>query len=112
MINTLTNYVKNSSKNTFDLDASGYIIKLENNEPIGKYDYFLTGNLGKNGTEKLIKKFNNVCQNEECTFIVNQYAYDSKLYSQYNYKLHEYVIKNYHYLETIKDLGLKVYRNY
>ena len=111
-INILSSYVKNNGKNTFSIDDSGYLIKLENNDQIGRYDYFLTGNVGKNGEEKLIKDFNNICQKENCTFILNDYAYNSNEYTQYNRKLHEYVVNNYKYSETIKEVGLQVYRNY
>ena len=111
-INILSTYVKNNGKNTFMIDDAGYLIKLENEEPIGKYDYFLTGNVGKNGEEKLINDFNKICQNEKCTFILNNYAYSKEKYTQYNRKLHEYVVNNYEYSETIKVVGLKVYRNY
>ena len=111
-INILTSYVKNNGKNTFIIDHSGYLVKLELQEPIGNYDYFLTGNVGKNGEDRFIKDFNKICQKEKCTFIVNEYAYKSNIYSQYNYKLHEYVTKNYQYSETINGVGLKVYRNY
>lgn len=111
-INILTTFAKNNGKNTFDLDASGYLIKLENGIPIDKHDYFLTGNIGKKGSNKLIADFNDICKEEKCTFIINQYAYDTQIYSQYNRKLHEYVVNNYKYSETIEGVGLQVYRNY
>ena len=92
------------------INSSGYILKLEANIPINKYDMLLNGNIGKNGTNRIINDFNQICKKEQCSFWVNNSNYETKDYNQYNKELHEYVVNNY-----IKDedmLGFTIYRNY
>lgn len=110
-INKLTAYVSKSDDNTYIIEGSGYLVKLELNKPIGKYDFFLNGNVGKNGSSKIIKTFDEKCRIEKCTFIVNKYAYATKDYSQqYNKELHRYVVNNYQEVDEI--IGLTVYNNH
>ena len=106
----LASKLKESDKNTFLLNSSGYVIKLEASIPIGKYDMLLTGNTGKNGTNRIIKEFDTLCSKEKCSFWVSKSTYETTEYNQYDKKLHEYVINNYQEHEDI--LGLTVYRNY
>ena len=109
-LNTITTYIKNSDKETYIIDDYGYLFKLELSLPLGKYDYFLLGNLGKNGNKQIIDYFDKTCRQESCTFIVNQKDYNSKEYTQYNKYIHEYIINNYEYIEDIQNLS--VYRNH
>ena len=109
-IRYLASKLKNSDKNTFLINSSGYILKLEANIPINKYDMLLNGNIGKNGTNRIINDFNKICKKDKCSFWVNNSNYETKEYNQYNKELHEYVVNNY-----IKDedmLGFTIYRNY
>ena len=109
-INMLTNYVKNGDKNTFIIDSPGYLVKLELGRKIDKYDLTLTGNLGKNGTSRVINELDEKCKVEKCTFILNDYSYSSSVYTQYNKTIHKYVIDNYH--ADAKVSGLSIYNNH
>jgi len=106
----LSNRLKKSDKNTFLINSSGYILKLEASIPIGKYDMLLTGNSGKDGTNVIINNIKNICENEKCSFWVNESSYETTEYNQYDKKLHEYIVNNYNKYEDV--LGITIYRNY
>ena len=105
----LSNYYKNCNGETFFINSSGYIMKLESNKPISKYDMLLNGNNGKNGNKKNINEIKKICKTNNCYFWLNNDMYNTKNYTQYNKELHKYIIENYKYKEKI--LGLDIYHN-
>ncbi|MBQ8682004.1 MAG: hypothetical protein IJ509_03745 [Bacilli bacterium] len=55
----------------FILGHFSYLIKLNNNMPINKFDLINEGNMGYNGTQKYIDEIDNYCKEEKCVFIIN-----------------------------------------
>lgn len=109
-INSLSNYLKKSNDRVFIIDKYAYLIKLNENIPITKYDLLNNGNFGKDGPHKIINDFEEICNKEECTFLLYKYATIKIDYSQYNQEIYSYIINNYN--ETDKILGLSIYKNY
>lgn len=55
-IKTVNHYIQNEEKEVYILDASAAIFKIPMDRYDKHYDLFLKGNLGRNGTEKLIEE--------------------------------------------------------
>ncbi|MBQ2872928.1 MAG: hypothetical protein IJE89_02905 [Bacilli bacterium] len=110
-IKSISNYIKNNNnKKIFIVDMSAYLIKLEANIPINKYDLLNDGNLGKDGQYKIIKDFQDICDNEECTFLLRKEELTDKELSQYNQEIYKYIIEN--TKEKGEIHGLSIYKNY
>lgn len=109
-IKDVSNYLKNNQEKIFIIDMSAYLIKLEANLPINKYDLLNDGNLGKNGQYKIINDFKNICQKEKCTFLLRKEELTDKELSQYNQEIYSYIIDNYKEKGEIHELT--IYKNY
>lgn len=109
-INIISEYIKNIDERVFIIDEYAYLIKLEINEPIDKYDLLNDGNLGKNGEKKIIQEIANICIKEKCTFLLNKKEVNNENYSQYNQDIYKYIIEN--YKESDNIIGLTIYKNY
>ena len=108
--NTITNYIENSPNKVFIIDTYAYLIKLNTNIPITKYDLLNNGNLGKAGQAKIVSEINTICKKEKCDFLLDKYAATHPKYTQYNQEIYKYIIDN--YKEDGKILGLSIYKNY
>ena len=108
-INIYTDYLNKNNHNTFIIDSYAYLIKLNTNIPINKYDLLNNGNLGKNGEYKIINEFDSLCKKEECTFILNKEMINPPKFSQYNKEIYSYIDNNYKEIGSI--LNLTVYKN-
>ena len=106
-IKDISNYLKyNSNEKIFVIDMSAYLIKLEANLPIDKYDLLNDGNLGKDGQYKIINDFKNICQKEKCTFLLRKEELTNKELSQYNQEIYEYIIDNYKEKGEVNELTI------
>ncbi len=105
------NYISNipSNYNLYIISSHAYLLKLETNLPINKYDLLNKGNLGSRGYSKIITEIDNNCQNNLCLFLI----YDKKGYKdcQYDTAIIKYITDNYTYYEDIPDTPLKAYIN-
>lgn len=72
-----------------------YLIKLELDIPINKYDLINNGNMGYKGAYKYIEEIDKTCSKKKCLFIVNDAELSTKLYTQTNRDILLYVMKNY-----------------
>jgi hypothetical protein len=100
VIKDIKNYLKNKEEKIFVINQWAYLIKLESNLPINKYDLLNNGNLGKNGEHKIINKISNICEKEKCIFLLNK----SELHennSQYNKKILQYINDTYYEIGMI-----------
>ena len=109
-INEVTEYLKNSEEKVYIIDVYAYLIKLNANEKIDKYDLLNNGNLGKNGEKVIIKELDNYCKKNKCKFLIYKAAINNRQYSQYNQEIYSYIIDNYD--EKDKVLNLTIYSNY
>ena len=100
VINEIKNYIKEKEEKVFIIDEWAYLIKLEANLPINKYDLLNNGNLGKNGEYKIINDINQICQKEKCIFLLDrQQLYENN--SQYNEKILQYINNTYYEIGMI-----------
>ena len=111
-IKTISNYIKNTQNELYIISRNAYLLKLESNKPINKYDLLNNGNLGKNGEIKIINEIKQNCINKKCIFLVaeNELIEDTK--SQYNRDIINYIINNYSIKENIKNTNMIVYSNF
>lgn len=72
-----------------------YIMKLNHEIPITKYDIINNGNMGYNGANRYIEEIDNYCKNNKCLFIINDQEESISITIQTNMKILEYVQKNY-----------------
>lgn len=72
-----------------------YLIKLNNNFRINKFDIINNGNMGYNGAEKYIKELESTCKIKKCLFILNDTEITTKKNIQTNREILKYVTNNY-----------------
>ena len=87
------------------LDNNIYYVKLEHNIPINKFDLFLNGNNGYDGTNKLKEKIKNM--KKKTLFIVDERVFLKKgqdKFDQTNFELIEFVINNYEKIDSINEM--------
>ena len=83
------NKIKSNYENIyFFLDDKAYLIKLDINYPITKYDLINNGNLGYNGEKKYIRSLDNICKKESCIFFIGNNK--NTLISQTNKNIIDY----------------------
>lgn len=93
-INNIKQYLKNKNEKIFIINEWAYLLKLETNMPINKYDLLNNGNIGKDGELKIINEISKICQEEKCIFLLNKNEIYTKT-SQYNDKILKYINDTY-----------------
>ena len=73
-----------------------YLIKLNNDLPINKYDLINNGNMGYHGSEKYLKEIDTYCKENRCIFIMNDSEATISKTIQTNREILSYVGSNYH----------------
>ena len=108
--NYITTYLKNVSSNydIYIFDYSSYILKIESNIPINKFDLINNGNMGYKGHFKYIEEIDDNCNNNKCLFFLNSDLLNNND-TQINSDIIKYVVDNYKYKEKL--LFLDVYEN-
>lgn len=86
-----------------------YIIKLDLDIPINKFDLINNGNMGYNGANKYLKELKENCSKKKCLFIVNENEYDTDNYIQTNQEILALPINNYRKIYSTTVYG--VYAN-
>ena len=109
-IETIKDYIENQDGRIFIVDVSAYLVKLESNQTIDKFDLLNDGNLGSYGEKKIINEMDTICKKQKCTYLLNQVEIENEKYSQYNQDIYKYIVKNYKKTDSI--IGLSVYTNY
>lgn len=72
-----------------------YLMKLNINIPVTKYDIINDGNMGYNGANRYIEEIDNYCKDNKCVFIINDNEEDLSKTVQTNIKILNYVKNNY-----------------
>ena len=97
VINDVGNYILDNvddyGDNIFIFSSRAYLIKLNINVKINKYDLILNGNMGYNGDERIIKEVNDICSDEKCLFIIDPSEFD--INNQLNKNIINYVEDGY-----------------
>ena len=97
VINEVGNYILDNvddyGDNIFIFSTRAYLIKLNINVKINKYDLILNGNMGYNGDKRIIKEINDICSDEKCLFIIDPSEFD--INNQLNKNIINYVEEEY-----------------
>ena len=94
-VNSIGNFIeKYPDYELYIFGNNSYIIKLEYNLPINKFDLINNGNMGYKGEDKYIKDIEKNCANNNCLFIIDENELKRTDYTQVNKKILNYVIKN------------------
>lgn len=112
-LDTIITYLDdNKDKKIFIINKNSYLIKLEANLPITKYDLLNDGNLGSSGSTGIINEIENICKNNQCEFLLDEKEVftQNHEYSQYNTSIMKYIYYKYPKKDTILDLS--IYKNY
>ena len=72
-----------------------YLVKLNNNIPINKYDLINDGNMGYDGANKYMSEIDKYCKSNDCIFFINNRELELTENVQTNKKILEYVVNNY-----------------
>jgi len=92
----VNDYVERYDKHKlFTFGSFSYLIKLNLDIPINKYDLINDGNMGYNGAENYVKEINDYCELNKCMFIINDYEEDISKYVQTNKQILDYVKEKY-----------------
>lgn len=103
---TIINYINNQSYDyLFNFNTLSFLIKIELNDKINKYDLINNGNMGYKGDIKIINEVNSMCKNNKCIFIL-----DHTTKGQTNKNITNFVKNNYQKKDTI-DI-FTIYSNY
>ena len=87
-----SNYVKeNSNKNIFIFEFFAYMVKLDADVPITKYDLINRGNMGHDDL-LFLKEIDKICKSEGCVILTDFYEFNLK-YTQFRKEYLEYVKK-------------------
>ena len=100
-IKIITNYIKINKDNIFIIDPNAYLLKLESNIPLTKYDLLNDGNLGKNGHKKIIEKIDKYCKNNKCLFLMRKEEINNNTLSQTNQEIITYIANTYKEISNI-----------
>lgn len=95
-INSAKEYIdKYDDYTPFIFGRISYLMKLNINIPVTKYDIINDGNMGYNGANKYIEEIDNYCKDNKCVFIINDNEEDLSKTVQTNIKILNYVKNNY-----------------
>ena len=108
VINDLKKYILSKEEKIFIINQRAYLIKLEANLPINKYDLLNDGNLGKAGEYKIIKEITNICNKEKCIFLLDKSELKNNQ-SQYNKEILNYINDTYYEIGAIYQFA--IYKN-
>lgn len=85
----------------YHLYEYAYLVKLEHNQTLDKYDLNLKGNLGYHGEDRCIEEIKNTCSNQACLIIIDN---DIEAGSQISTKINNYVRDNYKFNKTVYNI--------
>ena len=94
----------NDYNNLFIFVDLAYLIKLDMNIQINKFDLINNGNMGYKGEYKIINELENKCSNNKCMFILSNIDVNN----QVNKTILEYVKDNYNYVDTVNIFDVYV----
>lgn len=106
----ITNYINNVEDELYIISKNAYLIKLEANIKINKYDLLNYGNLGKDGEERIINEIKENCGNKKCIFLLDLQGLSGVLNNPYAQDVMNYIVLNYKQKERVEYLT--VYKNY
>ena len=72
-----------------------YLMKLNYEIPINKYDIINNGNMGYNGAKIYIEEIDNYCKENKCMFIMNDFEESVSITIQTNMDILKYIQNNY-----------------
>ena len=115
-LNITNDYLKNiddyskkySDYKLYILSNYAYIIKLNLDLPINKYDIINRGNMGYKGEDKYIKEIDEYCQNNKCLFIVNENEIAPEARTQTSEKIIKYIIKEYRRIQSSNTFNIYI----
>ena len=93
---------KYSDYDVYVLGSFSYLVKLNLDMPIDKYDIINSGNMGYGGADRYIDEIDNKCKSEKCLFIINDAEALGKVHNQVDRSILKYVI-NHYYQEYSSD---------
>ena len=85
----------------YHLYEYAYLVKLENNQTLDRYDLNLIGNLGYHGEDRCIEEIKDNCSRESCLIIID---HDVTVGSQISRKINNYVKSNYRFNKSVYDI--------
>lgn len=109
-IKEISNYIKNIKEDLYIIHKNAYMLKLEANIPINKYDLLYTGNLGSKGEQGIINEIDDNCSKNKCVFLVDLQVLSEESKLPYALEVTKYIIMNYHQEQRIYSLA--IYKNY
>lgn len=68
----IANYINNIDDELYIISQNSYLIKLEANIKINKYDLLNEGNLGSKTENDIINEIENNCSNKKCQFLLDE----------------------------------------
>ena len=87
----------------YHLYQHAYLVKLEHNQTLDKYDLNLKGNLGYHGEDRCIEEIEDNCNRQACLIIIDHDVSDG---SQISTKINNYVKNNYKHKKLIYNVDL------
>ena len=100
---------KYSDDDVYVLGIFSYLIKLNLDMPINKYDIINNGNMGYHGKDRYISEIDNNCKKRNCVFVINDQEAFGKVSNQVNLDILRYVQEN--YFQEYSSSNFSVYRN-
>lgn len=98
----------NDFDNFYVFDDLSYLIKLDMNLQISKYDLINNGNMGYKGEYKIIQELKDKCLNNSCMFVLPKNEVDNQI----NKSILNYVKDNYNYIDSVNIFDIYVSGGY
>lgn len=106
-IKNVANFIKGNKNEVIIIDECAILFRIAAEEKITKFDFLLDGNMGYNGSSKMLNKIKNKCDKEKCTFLmVKDENLWNKPTNQVNKKFYYYVKDNFEEKESLEYLTI------
>lgn len=92
---------KNKEEEIFIINPLAYLYKQEAGIPISGYDLLNNGNLGKNGSDRIIKEIDDICRVKECSILISMMDIDGEIKGQYSKEIIKYIDNNYKRVDMV-----------
>lgn len=106
-IKNVANFLKESNNDVLIIDECAILFRIAAGEKITKFDFLLDGNMGYDGSSRMLNMIKEKCEQEECTFLmVKDENLWNKPTNQLNKKFYYYIKENFEEKESLEYLTI------
>ena len=100
-----------SDYHSYILGNFSYLVKLNLELPLNKYDIINHGNMGFDGEAKYINEIDHFCKKNKCMFVISDEEAREKIYNQVDVTILKYVQENYFQVYSSSIFSVYISKN-